>query len=51
MPTALHPQTIMALTFADQILPRKFGYPIKIRIPDKARLREPEIRRCHVSDE
>jgi DMSO/TMAO reductase YedYZ molybdopterin-dependent catalytic subunit len=35
MPTALHPQTITAFTFADRILPRKFGYPMKIRIPTR----------------
>jgi hypothetical protein len=35
MPSALHPQTIMAFTFADQVLPRKFGYPMRIRIPTK----------------
>jgi DMSO/TMAO reductase YedYZ molybdopterin-dependent catalytic subunit len=33
MATALHPQTLMALTFADQTIPRKFGFPFKIRVP------------------
>ncbi|MBI3311548.1 MAG: molybdopterin-dependent oxidoreductase, partial [Serratia liquefaciens] len=31
MATALHPQTIMALTYDGQILPRKYGYPMKLR--------------------
>ena len=43
MPTALHPQTIMAFTFADQILPRKFGYPMKIRIPTKLGFKNPKF--------
>ena len=44
MRTALHPQTIMAFKFGDEILPRAYGYPMKIRVPDQARLQEPEIR-------
>jgi DMSO/TMAO reductase YedYZ molybdopterin-dependent catalytic subunit len=43
MPTALHPQTIMAFTFADQILPTKFGYPLKIRIPTKLGFKNPKF--------
>ena len=43
MATALHPQTIMAFTFADQILPRKFGYPMKIRIPTKLGFKNPKF--------
>src|SRR5438132_12664300 len=43
MPTALHPQTIMAFTFADQILPRKFGYPMNIRIPTKLGFKHPKF--------
>ena len=43
MPTALHPQTIMAFTFADRILPRKFGYPMKIRIPTKLGFKNPKF--------
>ena len=35
MATALHPQTIMATTFADRTLPRKYGYPWKPRIPTR----------------
>ena len=43
MPTALHPQTIMAFTFADQTLPRKFGYPMKIRVPTKLGFKNPNF--------
>jgi DMSO/TMAO reductase YedYZ molybdopterin-dependent catalytic subunit len=43
MPTALHSQTIMAFTFADQVLPRKFGYPMKIRIPTKLGFKNPKF--------
>ena len=35
MPTALHPQTQMTFKFDDQILPAKFGFPMRIRIPTK----------------
>jgi len=42
MPTALHPQTQMTFKFADQILPRKFGFPMKIRIPTKLGFKNPK---------
>lgn len=42
METALHPQTLMALTWDDKILPRKYGYPIKIRIPTKLGYKNPK---------
>jgi DMSO/TMAO reductase YedYZ molybdopterin-dependent catalytic subunit len=42
MPTALHPQTIMALKFADDTLPAKFGYPFKVRIPTKLGFKNPK---------
>ncbi|HXQ51500.1 MAG TPA: molybdopterin-dependent oxidoreductase [Stellaceae bacterium] len=42
MATALHPQTIMAFKFADEILPAKFGYPFKIRIPTKLGFKNPK---------
>jgi DMSO/TMAO reductase YedYZ molybdopterin-dependent catalytic subunit len=42
MPTALHPQTIMAFTFADETLPTKFGYPFKVRIPTKLGFKNPK---------
>jgi len=42
MPTALHPQTIMALSFADHTLPAEFGYPMKIRMPTKLGYKNPK---------
>ena len=42
MPTALHPQTIMAVKFADEILPAKYGYPFKVRIPTKLGFKNPK---------
>jgi DMSO/TMAO reductase YedYZ molybdopterin-dependent catalytic subunit len=42
MPTALHPQTQMTFRFADEILPRKYGYPMKIRIPTKLGFKNPK---------
>ncbi len=42
MPTALHPQTQMTFKFDDQILPRAYGYPMKIRIPTKLGFKNPK---------
>ena len=42
MASALHPQTILALTFADQVLPRKYGFPMKLRIPTKLGFKNPK---------
>jgi DMSO/TMAO reductase YedYZ molybdopterin-dependent catalytic subunit len=42
MPTALHPQTQMTFKFADETLPRKYGYPMKIRIPTKLGFKNPK---------
>jgi DMSO/TMAO reductase YedYZ molybdopterin-dependent catalytic subunit len=42
MPTALHPQTIMSFKFADEILPHKYGYPFKVRIPTKLGFKNPK---------
>jgi DMSO/TMAO reductase YedYZ molybdopterin-dependent catalytic subunit len=42
MPTALHPQTIMAFRLSDEILPRKYGYPFKIRVPTKLGFKNPK---------
>ena len=33
MMSALHPQTQMTFKFADEILPRAYGFPMKIRVP------------------
>jgi DMSO/TMAO reductase YedYZ molybdopterin-dependent catalytic subunit len=42
MATALHPQTIIALRFADEILPPKYGFPMKLRIPTKLGFKNPK---------
>ena len=42
MPSALHPQTLMAFKFADEILPRPYGYPMKIRVPTKLGFKSPK---------
>lgn len=42
MATALHPQTIMAVTAGDDVLPAKFGFPLKIRIPTKLGFKNPK---------
>ncbi|MBI3435459.1 MAG: molybdopterin-dependent oxidoreductase [Proteobacteria bacterium] len=42
MPTALHPQTQMTFRFADEILPRKYGFPMKIRMPTKLGFKNPK---------
>jgi len=42
MATALHLQTQMTFKFADEILPRKFGFPMKIRIPTKLGFKNPK---------
>ncbi len=42
MPTALHPQTQMTLKFANETLPRKYGFPMKIRMPTKLGFKNPK---------
>ena len=42
MPTALHPQTQLTLKFDHQILPRAYGFPMKIRIPTKLGFKNPK---------
>jgi DMSO/TMAO reductase YedYZ molybdopterin-dependent catalytic subunit len=43
MPTALHPQTIMAFKLSDEVLPTKYGHPFKIRIPTKLGFKNPKF--------
>ncbi len=43
MATALHPQTIMAFSLADQVLPTRYGFPFKIRIPTKLGFKNPKF--------
>ncbi len=42
MPTALHPQTILALTYDGQTLPREYGFPMKLRMPTKLGYKNPK---------
>ncbi len=42
MPTALHVQTLLTFTFADQILPRGYGFPMKLRMPTKLGYKNPK---------
>ncbi len=42
MATALHPQTVMAFRYADQVLPAKYGFPWKLRIPTKLGFKNPK---------
>lgn len=43
MPTALHPQTLMAFGLGGDILPTPHGYPFKIRIPTKLGFKNPKF--------
>lgn len=42
MATALHPQTQMSFKFDNQILPRAYGFPMKIRMPTKLGFKNPK---------
>ena len=42
MATALHPQTQLTFKFDDQILPRKYGFPMKCRMPTKLGFKNPK---------
>lgn len=42
MPTALHPQTQMTFKFDNKILPRAYGFPMKIRMPTKLGYKNPK---------
>jgi DMSO/TMAO reductase YedYZ molybdopterin-dependent catalytic subunit len=42
MPTALHAQTQMTFRFADETLPRSYGFPMKIRMPTKLGFKNPK---------
>ena len=42
MPTALHSQTQIITHFAGRVLPRAYGYPIKIRVPTKLGFKNPK---------
>ena len=42
MPTALHPQTLLALSYDGQALPPKYGFPMKLRMPTKLGYKNPK---------
>jgi DMSO/TMAO reductase YedYZ molybdopterin-dependent catalytic subunit len=42
MATALHQQTLLALTFRDAPLPAAYGYPVKLRVPTKLGFKNPK---------
>jgi DMSO/TMAO reductase YedYZ molybdopterin-dependent catalytic subunit len=42
MPTALHPQTTLALSYDGQPLPPKYGFPMKLRMPTKLGYKNPK---------
>ncbi|MES2353382.1 MAG: molybdopterin-dependent oxidoreductase [Pseudomonadota bacterium] len=42
MATALHPQTLLALTFADETLPAEYGFPLRLRAPTKLGFKNPK---------
>ena len=46
MASALHPQTLLALRFSDQILPYRYGFPIRLRMPTKLGFKNPK----HITD-
>lgn len=42
MATALHPQTLLALTWDGETLPPKYGFPMKLRMPTKLGYKNPK---------
>ncbi len=42
MPTALHPQTLLTLTYDGQQLPPRYGFPMKLRMPTKLGYKNPK---------
>lgn len=42
MPSALHPQTLLALTYDRTPLPARNGYPLKLRVPTKLGYKNPK---------
>lgn len=43
MPTALHPQTQLSFWFDGQLLPRTYGFPMKLRVPTKLGFKNPKF--------
>jgi DMSO/TMAO reductase YedYZ molybdopterin-dependent catalytic subunit len=51
MATALHPQTLLALTYDGSVLPREYGFPMKLRMPTKLGYKNPKhIQAIFVTD-
>jgi DMSO/TMAO reductase YedYZ molybdopterin-dependent catalytic subunit len=42
MATALHPQTQLTFRFGDALLPTKYGFPMRLRIPTKLGFKNPK---------
>jgi DMSO/TMAO reductase YedYZ molybdopterin-dependent catalytic subunit len=42
MPTALHPQTQLTFWFDRAVLPREYGFPMKLRVPTKLGFKNPK---------
>jgi DMSO/TMAO reductase YedYZ molybdopterin-dependent catalytic subunit len=42
MPTALHPQTILATKYGKEIAPDPFGYPLRLRTSTKLGFKNPK---------
>ena len=42
MPTALHPQTLLTLTWDGRTLPAEYGFPMKLRMPTKLGYKNPK---------
>ena len=42
MPTALHPQTQLTLTYDGRTLPAEYGFPMKLRMPTKLGYKNPK---------
>jgi len=42
MATALHSQTLLSLTYDGQVLPREYGFPMKLRMPTKLGYKNPK---------
>ena len=42
MPSALHPQTLLALDFGGEVLPPEYGFPLRVRVPTKLGFKSPK---------
>jgi DMSO/TMAO reductase YedYZ molybdopterin-dependent catalytic subunit len=42
MATALHPQTQLTFKYDGEILPLKYGFPLRVRIPTKLGFKNPK---------